>query len=88
MSANFEELISKVKTCGKKKVSVAVAQDAPILEAVEEARKQGFADAILVGDEEKIRASQAAHRAGRTAPPESIWLTTRSSTSLTTGRLL
>jgi len=59
MSANFEELISKVKTCGKKKVSVAVAQDAPILEAVEEARKQGFADAILVGDEEKIRAIAA-----------------------------
>ena len=55
MSANFEELISKVKECGKKKVSVAVAEDAPILEAVEEARKQGFADAILVGDEAKIR---------------------------------
>ena len=59
MSENFEELFSKVKTCGKKKVSVAVAQDAPILEAVEEARKQGFADAILVGDEEKIRAIAA-----------------------------
>ena len=44
MSANFEELISKVKEYGKKKVSVAVAEDAPILEAVEEARKQGFAD--------------------------------------------
>ena len=55
MSANFEELISKVKEYGKKKVSVAVAEDAPILEAVEEARKQGFADAILVGDEAKIR---------------------------------
>ena len=40
MSANFEELISKVKEYGKKKVSVAVAEDAPILEAVEEARKQ------------------------------------------------
>ena len=36
MSANFEELISKVKEYGKKKVSVAVAEDAPILEAVEE----------------------------------------------------
>ena len=55
MSANFEELISKVKEYGKKKVSVAVAEDAPILEAVEEARKQGFADAIQVGDEAKIR---------------------------------
>ncbi|MDO4293899.1 MAG: phosphate butyryltransferase [Eubacteriales bacterium] len=55
MSMNFEELISKVRECGKKKVSVAVAEDAPILEAVEEARRQGFADAILVGDEEKIR---------------------------------
>ncbi len=42
MSANFEELISKVKEYGKKKVSVAVAEDAPILEAVEEARKTGL----------------------------------------------
>ena len=44
MSATFEELISKVKEYGKKKVSVAVAEDAPILEAVEAARKQDFAD--------------------------------------------
>ena len=42
MSANFEELISKVKEYGKKKVSVAVAEDAPILEAEEEARKHGI----------------------------------------------
>lgn len=42
MSANFEELISKVKEYGKKKVSVAVAEDAPILEAVEESENRAL----------------------------------------------
>ena len=46
MSANFEELISKVKEYGKKKVSVAVAEDAPILEAVEEARTKSSTSRI------------------------------------------
>lgn len=56
MSKGFDDLLSKVSQCSKKKVSVAVAQDAPVLEAVEEARKRGIADAILVGDADKITA--------------------------------
>ena len=55
MSKGFDDLLSKVSQCSKKKVSVAVAQDAPVLEAVEEARKRGIADAILVGDAAKIK---------------------------------
>ena len=38
-----------------KKLAVAVAQDEPVLEAVKEAKEKGIADAILVGDKEKIQ---------------------------------
>ena len=55
MSKSFEDLLSKVSECSKKKVSVAVAQDGPVLEAVEEARVRGIADAILVGDLDKMK---------------------------------
>ncbi len=43
MSKTFADLIAKVNECGTKKVAVAVAQDSAVLEAV------------LVGDEKKIR---------------------------------
>lgn len=55
MSRGFEDLLAKVSQCSRKTVSVACAQDAPILEAVKAAKEQGIADAILVGDEAKIR---------------------------------
>ena len=55
MITNFEGLISKVKECSKKTVAVAVAQDDAVLEAVAAAKERGIADAILVGDEAKIR---------------------------------
>ena len=55
MSKSFDDLLAKVSQCSRKKVSVAVAQDAPILEAVKAAKEKGIADAILVGDEAKIR---------------------------------
>ncbi len=55
MSKNFDELISKVSQIGKKKVSVAVAQDNEVLLAVKAAKEQNIADAILVGDEDAIR---------------------------------
>ena len=55
MSKGFDDLIKKVSECSKKKVAVAVAQDAPVLEAVKAAKEQGIADAILVGDEDKIK---------------------------------
>ena len=38
-----------------KKISVAAAEDSNVLEAVAIAREKGIADAVLVGDEEKIK---------------------------------
>ena len=51
MSTSFDGLISKVKECGQKTVSVAVAQDSAVLEAVRAAKDRGIANAVLVGDE-------------------------------------
>lgn len=56
MSKSFNEILSKVSNCSKKKVAVAVAQDENVLEAVKAAKERGIADAILVGDEAQIRA--------------------------------
>lgn len=55
MSKSFEDLLAKVAECPVKKVAVACAQDDAVLEAVKAAKERGIADAILVGDEEKIR---------------------------------
>ena len=55
MSKTFADLIAKVNECGTKKVAVAVAQDSVVLEAVKVAKERRIADAILVGDEAKIR---------------------------------
>lgn len=55
MSRSFKELLEQVRTCEKKTLSVACAQDQPVLEAVKEAHELGIIDATLVGDEDKIR---------------------------------
>lgn len=55
MSKTFSDLIAKVGECGMKKVAVAVAQDSAVLEAVKAAKERKIADAILVGDEAKIK---------------------------------
>lgn len=55
MKQGFDEIVEKVKKCGRKKIAVAAAQDSAVLEAVKEAKAQGIADAVLVGDEAKIR---------------------------------
>ena len=55
MSKNFDDLLQMVNNCEKKKVSVAVAQDEPVLEAIKAAKDKGIADAILVGDLEIIK---------------------------------
>lgn len=55
MSKSFDDLLSKVSACSKKVLSVAVAQDKAVLEAVKAAKERRIADAILVGDEAKIR---------------------------------
>ena len=55
MGKRFDEIAEKVKKSGMKKVAVSVAQDEAVLEAVRAAKERGIADAILVGDEAKIR---------------------------------
>ncbi len=55
MAKSFDDLIAKVAECEKKTVAVAVAQDDAVLEAVKAAKERNIADAILVGDEDKIR---------------------------------
>lgn len=52
---NFDSLLEKVKSCSTKKLAVAVAHDDAVLEAVQAAKERDIADAILVGDEDKIR---------------------------------
>ncbi len=56
MSKTFDELVSKVSEFEMKKVSIAVAQDSAVLEAVRAAKDRKIADAILVGDKDKILA--------------------------------
>lgn len=55
MNKGFDDIISKISECGKKTVAVAVAQDSAVLEAVQAARERNIADAILVGDEAKMK---------------------------------
>jgi len=52
---SFEEILKKAQGMSEKKViSVAVAQDKEVLLSVEEARKEGVIEGILVGDSKKI----------------------------------
>jgi phosphate butyryltransferase len=54
MSKTFDKILDTAKAQGMKTVVVAVAQDEPVLEAIRDAKKNGIANAILVGDKEKI----------------------------------
>ena len=53
---NFEELLISIKDYPVRTVSVAVAHDHLVLDSVDRAARENVADAILIGDEEKIRA--------------------------------
>ncbi|MCR5277841.1 MAG: phosphate butyryltransferase [Lachnospiraceae bacterium] len=59
MSIMFNDIISKVTAVPTKTVAVACAEDAPVLEAVKAAKEKKIANAILTGDEDKIRAIAA-----------------------------
>lgn len=54
MITNFEDLLKVAKERGPKTISVACAQDSDVMLAVEAARAQGIAEAILVGDKVEI----------------------------------
>lgn len=55
MSQSFEDILKQVNEIPTKKLSVANAQDLPVMEAIAEAKAKKIADPILVGDEAKIR---------------------------------
>ena len=61
MSKNFDDILAKLKTADTKKMSVAVAQDSHVLEAVKVAKERGIVDPILVGDKDKIEEIMAEH---------------------------
>lgn len=54
---NFQHVIDTIKPHPKRRVAVANGHDEAVLDAVERAEKENFADCVLVGDEEKIRAA-------------------------------
>ncbi len=55
MIKTLNEVLEMAKARGPKTVAVACAQDEDALQAVDNARKNGIINAILVGDMEKIR---------------------------------
>jgi len=55
MFKSFADIIAAARQKGKAKIAVAAAADADVLTAVNEAKNEGIADAILVGDAGKIR---------------------------------
>ena len=54
-STHFNKIFSEVKKIPMKKISVAAAEDSNVLEAVAIAKEKGIADAVLVGNEEKMK---------------------------------
>ncbi len=54
MIKNFNDVLLIAKERGPKKIAVACAQDSDVLKAVNNAYVKGIADAILIGDKEKI----------------------------------
>lgn len=55
MLKDFQDLLDLTKSKGPKKIAVAVAADKDVLVAVKNAKDLEIADAILVGDKEKIK---------------------------------
>ncbi len=53
MLKSFEEVIEKAVHFGPKKISVAVSQAEDVMKALEQARKIGLVNGILVGDEKE-----------------------------------
>ena len=56
LSQLIEEAAKLCAEKGRKRISVAMAEDAGLISAIEEARKMGLVDATLVGNPEKVKA--------------------------------
>ena len=55
MIRSLDEILQAIRGVPMKRVAVAVADDASVLEALKEAREKGMTDAILVGHEMRVR---------------------------------
>ncbi len=56
---SMNEMQRKVLSGSRKTIAVAAAEDMPVLEAIRDAVEAGLADAVLVGDQDKIEAYMA-----------------------------
>ncbi|MDR1741812.1 MAG: bifunctional enoyl-CoA hydratase/phosphate acetyltransferase [Synergistaceae bacterium] len=56
LSQMVEEAKKVCAAKGKKRLSVAMAEDAGLIKAIEDARRDGLVEATLVGDEAKVKA--------------------------------
>lgn len=56
LSQLIEEATKLCAEKGRKRISVAMAEDAGLIDAIEKARKMGLVDATLVGNPEKVKA--------------------------------
>lgn len=63
LSQMIEEAKKLCTSKGKKRISVAMAEDVGLISAIEEARKAGLIEATLVGDEAKVKACIAEAKA-------------------------
>ncbi len=55
MITNFNDVLKFARERGSKTIAIACAQEPQVLMAIDDANKMGIADAILVGDKEKIQ---------------------------------
>ncbi len=60
MINTIHEILASAAAAGPKTIAVAAAQDIEVLQAVKQAKESGIAEAILVGDGEKIAEAAAA----------------------------
>ena len=66
----FDEIVEAVRDYPVRKVAVACADDASVLEAVREARRLRIAEAVLIGDARRIQ--EVAREAGMDLPPGTV----------------
>lgn len=62
MVRGFDQIVEEVKSSKNRTISVAVAQDLDVLQALEKANQSNLADAILVGDQQKLEKLAKEHR--------------------------
>ncbi len=62
MVRSFDQLVEEVKSSKNRTICVAVAQDLDVLQALQKANQSNLADAILVGDQQKLEKLAKEHQ--------------------------